>query len=98
MYSKYYANNRLWTIYPGAVAESLNMHTLELRRVNLLNESSREANSRSIFTQFKHLDAHGGSGSAISDPVVDISTLLAMVCAVIRNLIVIADVDCRILA
>ena len=47
---------------------------------------------------FEALDGRAGGGSAISDTVVDADTLFAAVRAVVRYLIVIADMDCKILA
>ena len=42
-----------------------------------------------------NLDARASGGSAIGDAIVSMGTLLGIVCACVRYLIVVADVDCK---
>ena len=90
-------NGALWTIHPDAVAESLRVHILISSSIGCL-EDNRDTDQYSISVQFGYLDVRARGGSGISDAVVDIATLLVMMIAIERNLIVIADVDCRMLA
>ena len=102
VYKHYFAIVGLWTIYPGAVPESLSVelsvHILISSSIICLDRDDCSTDRYSLSVQFGYSDVRARCGSAISDAVVDITTLLVMVRAIERNLIVIADVDCRMLA
>ena len=48
--------------------------------------------------KFKDLNGRTSGGSAIGDTIVRMDTLFGIVRACVRNLIVVADVDCRMSA
>ena len=89
----------LWTIDPDAIAESLSVCIMISSCTNCPDKDNRSTDQYLLFSvQSGYLDVRARGGSAISDAVVDIATLLVMKSAIVRNLIVIANVDCRMLA